>query len=60
MTELLKTRISENILDPNVLQMYKKSHNSYQPAEQIKREYEALNYLRHSYLLLMYKLHLQL
>lgn len=38
MTELLQTKVNQNdILNKDVLEMYKKSHNSYQPAEQITR-----------------------
>ncbi|XP_076243914.1 EF-hand domain-containing family member B [Calliopsis andreniformis] len=40
MAELLQTKVMENTLDQNILDMYKKSHNSYQPAEQIKRDYK--------------------
>ncbi|XP_043519544.1 uncharacterized protein LOC122533676 [Frieseomelitta varia] len=40
MAELLKEKITENdISKQNILEMYKKSHNSYLPAEQIKRHY---------------------
>ncbi|KAK1120709.1 hypothetical protein K0M31_010914 [Melipona bicolor] len=40
MAELLKEKITKNdIPKQNIFEMYKKSHNSYLPAEQIKRHY---------------------
>ncbi|XP_076394737.1 EF-hand domain-containing family member B isoform X2 [Megachile rotundata] len=39
--ELLKEKVDKNnILEQDILEMYKKSHNSYLPAEQIKRRYK--------------------
>ncbi|XP_050472297.1 EF-hand domain-containing family member B-like isoform X3 [Bombus huntii] len=41
MGELLKQEIIESdIPEQNIFEMYKKSHNSYLPAEQIKRQYK--------------------
>ncbi|XP_076652458.1 EF-hand domain-containing family member B isoform X1 [Halictus rubicundus] len=41
MTELLQAKANQmDILNPDILEMYKKSHNSYLPAEQINRNYE--------------------
>ncbi|XP_043262250.1 EF-hand domain-containing family member B-like [Colletes gigas] len=41
MAELLQAKTSQiDILNKDVLAMYKKSHNSYQPGEQIKRHYK--------------------
>ncbi|XP_076652459.1 EF-hand domain-containing family member B isoform X2 [Halictus rubicundus] len=39
MTELLQAKANQmDILNPDILEMYKKSHNSYLPAEQINRK----------------------
>ena len=47
MAELLKEKITESdIPKQNILEMYKKSHNSYLPAEQIKRQYEIVKYIK--------------
>ncbi|XP_076762913.1 EF-hand domain-containing family member B [Xylocopa sonorina] len=41
MADILKERVEKtNGLEPTTLEMYKKSHNSYLPAEQIKRHYK--------------------
>ena len=46
MAQLLKEKITENdISKQNIFEMYKKSHNSYLPAEQIKRQYEVVKYI---------------
>lgn len=43
MGELLKQDIIESdIPEQNIFEMYKKSHNSYLPAEQVKRQYEIM------------------
>ncbi|KZC07360.1 EF-hand domain-containing family member B [Dufourea novaeangliae] len=40
MAELLRTNTNQiDTLKPDILEMYRKSHNHYQPAEQIKRNY---------------------
>ncbi|XP_076378161.1 EF-hand domain-containing family member B [Megalopta genalis] len=41
MNELLQAKTNQmDILKPDILDMYKKSHNSYLPAEQIRRNYK--------------------
>lgn len=41
MAKILQEEINKNnILEKDIAEMYKKSHNSYLPAEQIKRQYE--------------------
>ncbi|XP_076662856.1 EF-hand domain-containing family member B [Andrena cerasifolii] len=41
MADVLRTKaIESHISDEDVLEMYKKSHNNYQPAEQISRNYK--------------------
>lgn len=56
MGELLKQDIIESdIPERNIFEMYKKSHNSYLPAEQVKRQYEIMKSVK--WQLLTYILH---
>lgn len=56
MGELIKQEIIESdIPEQNIFEMYKKSHNSYLPAEQVKRQYEIMKSIK--WQLLTYILH---
>lgn len=56
MGELVKQEIIESdIPEQNIFEMYKKSHNSYLPAEQVKRQYEIMKSIK--WQLLTYILH---
>lgn len=44
MADVLRTKaIKSDISDEDILEMYRKSHNNYQPAEQINRKYDIAN-----------------
>ena len=44
MADVLRTKAIEgDKSDEEILEMYRKSHNNYQPAEQINRKYETAN-----------------
>lgn len=56
MAELVKQEvIGSDIPEQNIFEMYKKSHNSYLPAEQVKRQYEIMKSIK--WQLLTYILH---
>lgn len=64
MAELVKQEIiGSDIPEQNILEMYKKSHNSYLPAEQVKRQYEIMKFIKWqllTYILDNFKLNFQI
>lgn len=64
MAELVKQEIiGSDIPEQNIFEMYKKSHNSYLPAEQVKRQYEIMKFIKWQlliYILDNFKLNFQI